>query len=299
MLQNNYSGLEGELLKFGNLIKGYQKRYFVINKEKSELNYYLSGNLRHREPKGIIKLKDAVILSSDEDDISFTIHAFDNKKHQIIYLKTRNKTDRIEWINELKNNINKPIAQNQSNKNLSANECCICMDTAKQVVVTLCGHLFCKKCIHQWIEMKPGNQNCPVCNKSINKQKIVRVYGVDEKVDPNESFSNYDQNLVTNDLENTNSIQNFIIEQQINYLQPFTNTFKPIVDLILYIVHISKIMSSLLWYLTVLLVVGFLLTWTIKKMFFFNFSRFGNILVGILIGSIFYALQKRSIQNNN
>jgi E3 ubiquitin-protein ligase RNF5 len=30
-------------------------------------------------------------------------------------------------------------------------ECNICLDTAKDAVVSMCGHLFCWPCLHQWL----------------------------------------------------------------------------------------------------------------------------------------------------
>ena len=103
----------------------------------------------------------------------------------------------------LKTNSNSSKSNsNLENSNLgasssSANQCCICLDDAKQAVVTLCGHLFCKPCINQWIDLKPLNQQtCPVCNKGINKQKIVRLYGMNDEI----ATSSIEQNnLVSGD----------------------------------------------------------------------------------------------------
>ncbi|GLD55303.1 E3 ubiquitin-protein ligase RNF185 [Lates japonicus] len=41
-------------------------------------------------------------------------------------------------------------------------ECNICLDTAKDAVISLCGHLFCWPCLHQWLETRPNRQVCPV-----------------------------------------------------------------------------------------------------------------------------------------
>uniref|UniRef100_A0A8C9HQU7 E3 ubiquitin-protein ligase RNF n=1 Tax=Piliocolobus tephrosceles TaxID=591936 RepID=A0A8C9HQU7_9PRIM len=37
-------------------------------------------------------------------------------------------------------------------------ECNICLDTAKDAVISLCGHLF-----WSWLETRPNRQVCPVC----------------------------------------------------------------------------------------------------------------------------------------
>lgn len=56
-------------------------------------------------------------------------------------------------------------------------ECNICLDTAKDAVVSVCGHLFCWPCLHQWLETRPLRQLCPVCKAAISKDKVVPLYG--------------------------------------------------------------------------------------------------------------------------
>ncbi|XP_037049416.1 E3 ubiquitin-protein ligase RNF185-like isoform X1 [Bradysia coprophila] len=56
-------------------------------------------------------------------------------------------------------------------------ECNICLDTAKDAVVSLCGHLFCWPCLHQWLETRPTRQLCPVCKAAISKEKVIPLYG--------------------------------------------------------------------------------------------------------------------------
>lgn len=56
-------------------------------------------------------------------------------------------------------------------------ECNICLDTAKDAVVSMCGHLFCWPCLHQWLETRPNRQVCPVCKAAISKEKVVPLYG--------------------------------------------------------------------------------------------------------------------------
>uniref|UniRef100_A0A8D8DW55 RING-type E3 ubiquitin transferase n=1 Tax=Culex pipiens TaxID=7175 RepID=A0A8D8DW55_CULPI len=63
----------------------------------------------------------------------------------------------------------------------SANErkddfvCNICLETAQDTVVSVCGHLFCWPCIHQW--MQTSGVTCPVCNSPISKEKFIKLYG--------------------------------------------------------------------------------------------------------------------------
>lgn len=56
-------------------------------------------------------------------------------------------------------------------------ECNICLETAKDAVISLCGHLFCWPCLHQWLETRPQRQLCPVCKAAISKDKVIPLYG--------------------------------------------------------------------------------------------------------------------------
>uniref|UniRef100_A0A8C4QP66 E3 ubiquitin-protein ligase RNF185 n=1 Tax=Eptatretus burgeri TaxID=7764 RepID=A0A8C4QP66_EPTBU len=56
-------------------------------------------------------------------------------------------------------------------------ECNICLDTAKDAVISLCGHLFCWPCLHQWLETRPNRQVCPVCKAGISRDKVIPLYG--------------------------------------------------------------------------------------------------------------------------
>jgi len=56
-------------------------------------------------------------------------------------------------------------------------ECNICLDTARDAVVSMCGHLFCWPCLHQWLETRPNRQICPVCKAGISKDKVIPLYG--------------------------------------------------------------------------------------------------------------------------
>ncbi|RXM28281.1 E3 ubiquitin-protein ligase RNF185 [Acipenser ruthenus] len=53
-------------------------------------------------------------------------------------------------------------------------ECNICLDTAKDAVISLCGHLFWNK---QWLETRPNRQVCPVCKAGISREKVIPLYG--------------------------------------------------------------------------------------------------------------------------
>ncbi|XP_051899715.1 E3 ubiquitin-protein ligase RNF5 [Pristis pectinata] len=68
-------------------------------------------------------------------------------------------------------------AQAQAPGDRASFECNICLDTAKDAVISLCGHLFCWPCLHQWLETRPDRQECPVCKAGISPEKVIPLYG--------------------------------------------------------------------------------------------------------------------------
>ncbi|CDW60293.1 zf-C3HC4 2 domain containing protein [Trichuris trichiura] len=56
-------------------------------------------------------------------------------------------------------------------------ECNICLECARDPVLSECGHMFCWPCLYQWLEARPRNPICPVCKAAIGKDKVTPVYG--------------------------------------------------------------------------------------------------------------------------
>jgi len=52
-------------------------------------------------------------------------------------------------------------------------ECPVCLDKMKQVTATVCGHLFCLKCIRQVIDTNP---QCPLCKRKLKHKDIHPIY---------------------------------------------------------------------------------------------------------------------------
>lgn len=72
-------------------------------------------------------------------------------------------------------------------------ECNICLDTASQPVITLCGHLFCWpwyvimviNSVYQWMQSRSSLCNtCPVCKSAIDTDKLIPIYTRGKNVDP-------------------------------------------------------------------------------------------------------------------
>ncbi|MED6187495.1 hypothetical protein PIB30_077024 [Stylosanthes scabra] len=62
-------------------------------------------------------------------------------------------------------------------------DCNICLDFAREPVVTLCGHLYCWPCIYKWLHVQSDSlapdepPQCPVCKAGISHTTMVPLYG--------------------------------------------------------------------------------------------------------------------------
>lgn len=56
-------------------------------------------------------------------------------------------------------------------------DCNICLDLARDPVVTCCGHLFCWPCLYQWIHVHSDARECPVCKGEVTTKTVTPIYG--------------------------------------------------------------------------------------------------------------------------
>jgi E3 ubiquitin-protein ligase RNF5 len=93
---------------------------------------------------------------------------------------------------------------NSASASSSQYECNICLDVARDAVISYCGHLFCWPCLHKWIETKPSNQTCPVCKSAISKEKVIPLYGRNctDKKDPRDKIPPRPQGQRTEPIRN-------------------------------------------------------------------------------------------------
>lgn len=63
-------------------------------------------------------------------------------------------------------------------------DCNICLESAYEPVVTICGHLYCWPCIYKWLHLQMSEdesnqeeQTCPVCKANISQASLVPLYG--------------------------------------------------------------------------------------------------------------------------
>ncbi|KAK6149910.1 hypothetical protein DH2020_017435 [Rehmannia glutinosa] len=76
-----------------------------------------------------------------------------------------------------------PTKAAESEKNSACFDCSICLDFARDPVVTLCGHLYCWPCIYKWFDSQSNSlasdelPQCPVCKAEISEKTMVPLYG--------------------------------------------------------------------------------------------------------------------------
>ncbi|VVB11345.1 unnamed protein product [Arabis nemorensis] len=87
------------------------------------------------------------------------------------------------FIVKQKPNFNTGPTGGQANES-GCFDCNICLDTAHDPVVTLCGHLFCWACIYRWLHVQLSSvsidqhqKNCPVCKSNVTVTSLVPLYG--------------------------------------------------------------------------------------------------------------------------
>ncbi|XP_073287398.1 uncharacterized protein [Primulina huaijiensis] len=56
-------------------------------------------------------------------------------------------------------------------------DCNICLDLAKDPVVTCCGHLFCWPCLYRWLHHHSDAKECPVCKGEVTVKNLTPIYG--------------------------------------------------------------------------------------------------------------------------
>lgn len=93
---------EGTLNKYTNVVKGWQKRYFILNPVTGILEYHISQNelsTYPNKPRGSLPLDGAVISPSQEDSCTFYVNASNGEVYK---LRASNAKERQDWVDRLR-----------------------------------------------------------------------------------------------------------------------------------------------------------------------------------------------------
>ena len=122
------------------------------------------------------QINEKVSKNEDSGGAKPKIRENDNLSPNVSSASEKDDKTRLGGAAAANNSENKSDATDDSNTN-AAFECNICLDVAREAVISMCGHLFCWPCLHTWLETRPNRQICPVCKAGIGKDKVVPLYG--------------------------------------------------------------------------------------------------------------------------
>ncbi|KAG9134486.1 hypothetical protein Leryth_021498 [Lithospermum erythrorhizon] len=71
----------------------------------------------------------------------------------------------------------KDVIEKGNGDEMSFFDCNICLDLAKDPVVTCCGHLFCWPCLYRWLHKHSHAKECPVCKGEVTVKNVTPIYG--------------------------------------------------------------------------------------------------------------------------
>ncbi|KAM4550524.1 oxysterol-binding protein-related protein 10 isoform 2-T2 [Fundulus diaphanus] len=90
--------LEGVLSKYTNLIQGWQNRYFVLDPDIGQLQYFINEQGKTQKPRGSLPLIGASVTTSDEAPYMFVVHSVNGELYK---LKASDAKEQQFWINQL------------------------------------------------------------------------------------------------------------------------------------------------------------------------------------------------------
>ncbi|XP_050075048.1 peroxisome biogenesis factor 10 [Anopheles maculipalpis] len=144
-------------------VRGFHTSLFYINGGK----YHISKRLT-----GINYVLIRNWLKEDHSIYGYKVLGYVTLTQLILALVARYRQYRVDPKAK-----SMPLAPPSSGKRLSGvlaptRSCALCMDTAQDISVTQCGHLFCWHCILNWLDQR---QICPICREAIKKTRVVRL----------------------------------------------------------------------------------------------------------------------------
>lgn len=92
------AALEGQLYKWTNPLKGWQQRWFTVDRQQGVLHYYMSEDRKKQAPRGSLNLWGAAIAPSEEDGQSFSIS---DTAGEVYKLKAGDAKERQWWVSRL------------------------------------------------------------------------------------------------------------------------------------------------------------------------------------------------------
>ncbi|XP_048059180.1 oxysterol-binding protein-related protein 10 [Megalobrama amblycephala] len=90
--------IEGVLSKYTNLIQGWQNRYFVLDPDVGQLQYFVNEQGRSQKPRGSLPLIGASVTSSDEAPHMFIVSSANGELYK---LRAVDATEQQLWMTQI------------------------------------------------------------------------------------------------------------------------------------------------------------------------------------------------------
>ncbi|XP_046715512.1 oxysterol-binding protein-related protein 10 isoform X2 [Silurus meridionalis] len=90
--------MEGVLSKYTNLLQGWQNRYFVLDEELHQLQYFVNEQGRSQKPRGILSLIGAVVTTSDEAPHMFVVNSTNG---ELFKLRAVDSREQQLWMSHI------------------------------------------------------------------------------------------------------------------------------------------------------------------------------------------------------
>ncbi|KAM3858170.1 LOW QUALITY PROTEIN: oxysterol-binding protein-related protein 10 [Diretmus argenteus] len=90
--------LEGVLSKYTNMIQGWQNRYFVLDPESGQLQYFVTEQGKSQKPRGSLPLIGASVTPSDEAPHMFIVNSVNGELYK---LRASDAKEQQFWISQL------------------------------------------------------------------------------------------------------------------------------------------------------------------------------------------------------
>ncbi|KAJ8013374.1 hypothetical protein DPEC_G00052600 [Dallia pectoralis] len=90
--------LEGVLNKYTNLLQGWQNRYFVLDPDLGQLQYFVNEHSKTQKPRGFLPLIGALVAPSEDLPHMFTVHSASGEAYK---LRASDAEEQQLWLSQL------------------------------------------------------------------------------------------------------------------------------------------------------------------------------------------------------